>query len=229
MKFKSPVLSEASGSIAGLTASHNRYGLYFRQRVIPVNPATGLQVAVRGFFGLLSTAWQSTLTAAQRAAWDLYAQNVTVTGPLGDQQNITGANMYIRCNVPRLQAGLPRVDDGPTEFSLGSFSAVSGTIVASTQVIGVTFTEADDWVDEDDAGLLVYTGLPQAPTINFFKGPFRYAGMIEGDSTTPPTSPASINTLDYTYTAAQIAFCRYLVSRADGRLSPVQLQRTVVA
>ena len=228
MKFKSPILSEASGSVAGLTASHNRYGMYFRQRVIPVNPATGLQVSIRGIFGNLSTAWQDSLTQTQRDAWELYASNVTLTDSLGNQVNVTGANMFIRCNTPRLQVGLPQVDDGPTEFSLGAFTQVGGVLSGSGDSYTVVFDNTDDWANEDGGGLLFYFGRPQAPTINFFKGPYRYGGIVLGDAVTAPTSPAALTPLPWTYTSDQAGFIRCVASRADGRLSPTQRIRTIV-
>jgi hypothetical protein len=66
-----------------------------------------------------------------------------------------------------------------------------------------------------------YISRPQNITKNFFRGPYRYAGKIEGDSVTPPTSPATLVS-DFPYAAGQRAFLRVRVSRADGRLSNVQ-------
>jgi len=43
MKFKSPILSQASGSIAGITFSHNRGGMYVRARAVPTNPGSPQQ------------------------------------------------------------------------------------------------------------------------------------------------------------------------------------------
>ncbi|KKM06452.1 hypothetical protein LCGC14_1743870, partial [marine sediment metagenome] len=47
MLFKSGLITQGSGSIGGLTASHNRGGMYFRARTIPTNPATSFQTVVR--------------------------------------------------------------------------------------------------------------------------------------------------------------------------------------
>ena len=50
MLFKPTIVASLSGSLGGITASHNRFGAYLRERVIPVNPGTQPQVIVRNAF-----------------------------------------------------------------------------------------------------------------------------------------------------------------------------------
>jgi hypothetical protein len=158
------------------------------------------------------------LTAAQRTAWNTYAANVTVLNALGDPINISGLAMYQRCNTPILQAGGPRVDDGPLIFSLGEFTNPSFALDEAADEVDVTFTDTDLWANEDDGFMFVYASRPQNPTINFFKGPYRFAGKIDGDGVTPPTSPAAI-TLPFAVATGQRIFVRTLIARADGRIS----------
>lgn len=218
MKFKSQILQQASGSVGGLTYSHNAGGMYTRQRSIPTDPATPQQSTVRGLMAQLANLWVNTLTAAQRAAWDVYAANVPVLNVFGDPIFISGLNHYVRSNVPILQAAGPRVDDGPAIYDLGDYTNPSFGIDATADEVDVTFTEADDWVDEDDAYMIIWCSRPQNPSINFFKGPYRFAGVIAGDSVTPPTSPAAI-ALPFVAAVGQRIFVRANVARADGRLS----------
>jgi hypothetical protein len=230
MKFKSPVISEASGSIAGITYSHNRGGMYMRQRVIPTNPGSPFQQAIRAFTGQLANLWLNTLSADQRRAWDTYAEHVLIPDTLGEMRNIGGLGHYVRSNVPRLQAAEPRVDDGPTIFNLGDFTEPTWSNVSAGGGTGdLGFDNADDWANEDDAAMLILCSRGQNPSINYFKGPYRYAGEVQGDSVTPPTSPASI-TLPFAVALGQRSFCQVRVSRADGRLSlPFRTNATVVA
>jgi len=219
MKFKSQVYTEAAGSIGGITYSHNRGGMYTRCRAIPTNPATEFQQAVRGYVAQLTSLWQNTLTVGQRVAWDAYAELVPLPDKLGEPRNVGGLGMYVRCNVPRLQAGEPRVDDGPTDYTLGDYTPPNlGNATEAAQTADLTFTTTDDWANEDDAAMLVYLSRGLSPAINFFKGPYRYAHKIEGDGITPPTSPATI-TVPFAITEGQKLFARVQVTRADGRLS----------
>lgn len=219
MKFKSALLTDASGSIGGITASRNRGGLYLRARVVPVNPNTPFQQAIRGFVASLTSGWNDTLTIGQRAGWDTYANQVPLPDPLGDPRNVGGLAMYVRSNVPRLQAALPRVDDAPIVFDLGTFTNPTfGTFAAATNDFAVTFDNTDAWANEDDSAMLVLGSRPQNASINFFKGPYRFADLIAGDATTAPTSPATIVN-PFAFEAAQQIFVQIRITRADGRLS----------
>lgn len=221
MKVRFSILADASGSLGGLVASHNRGGQYLRARVVPVNPSSGPQVEMRTIFGNLSTAWQ-TLTTDQRDAWTTYAINVPVTDSMGDPLTLTGQQMYVRNNSARVQAGLARVDDGPTVFSLDSLSPVQVDATAAADLYTIGFNESDAWVTEDLAALLIYGSRELADTINFFKGPYRFQGIIDGDVATPPTTPdTSINSV-FALTAGNAIYNRALSVRADGRISPVQ-------
>lgn len=218
MKFTSPILSEARGSLAGLTFSANKGGNYIRARSIPTNPNTPAQQAVRAALSQLSVLWNDLLTKEQRDGWGTYAENVPLLDSLGQPRVVTALNMYIRSNVPRLQAALVRVDDAPIAFNLGEFSAPVFAIDTAASEVDVAFSDTDAWTGEDDSSMLVYGSVPKSPTINFFKGPYRLLGTIDGDGTTPPTSPAAL-ALSQPISVGQRGFFRVVVSRADGRLS----------
>lgn len=218
MKFKSALMTDASGSIGGMTASRNRGGLYLRSRVAPVDPNTASQNAVRNAFAQLASQWASLLTTSQREAWDEYADQVEIPNPFGDPKQVSGINMYCRSNAPRIQADLERVDDAPTVNNTGEFTSVDAVVTAVSDDVQIDFDDTDPWVGETGSSMLVYASRPQDLSINFFRGPYRFAGSIDGDATTPPTTPATI-ALPFPVTAGRKVFLRIRVSRADGRLS----------
>jgi hypothetical protein len=222
MKFKGTIIGEASGSLASMVFSHNRGGQYIRQRTIPTNPNTSFQQAIRTLVSQLTSLWQTTLTAPQRDAWDVYAEAVPLLDPLGEPRNVGGLGMYIRSNVARLQAdptNLPRVDDAPTIFNLGDFTAPSfGNLTEAGQTVDITFNAGDDWANEDDAAMIIFSSRPQNASINFFKGPYRYSSVILGDSVAPPVSPET-DAVSFPFVLGQKVFFRAVVTRADGRMS----------
>ncbi len=163
----------------------------------------------------------------------MYASNVPIADTFGDPRNIPPMAMYNRCNVPRLQADpvgtdLPIVDDGPTIFNLGDFSEPSITgISEGTQLVTLAFDTGDAWVSEAGAAMLVYLSRPQNPTINFWKGPYRFSAAILGDNITPPTSPQTI-AVPFPVVAGQKVFMQVRVTRADARLASAQRFSAVV-
>jgi hypothetical protein len=231
MKIKSALVTQASGSIGGLTASRNRGGLYLRARAMPTNPGTPQQEAVKAIVAQLSNRWVNELDTAGREAWNLYALNVPLPDTLGELRNVGGLAMYVRSNVPRLQTSLPRVDVAPTIFDTGDFSPFGAPGAdASADTFTVSFETTDDWVGEDDAGALILSSRPQNVSINYFKNPYRFAAVILGASIGPPTSPFTGPLAFPVGAAGQKVFFQVRVSRADGRLSfPQRLSAIAVA
>src|SRR5699024_3019238 len=121
-----------------------------------------------------------------------------------------------RSNIPRIQASLDIIDDAPTVYDLGHFSPISIGVstYGSPTSLSVDFDANDDWVNTDGAALLVFTSRSKNPSINFFKGPYRLAGVIEGSSTNPPTSPATI-TAAFPIHDNEKVFTRVAATQAD--------------
>lgn len=219
MKYLPLLAASASGKLGGIVFSHNRGGTYIRQRVVPTNPGTTFQTNVRNVMANLAIAWQTELTQAQRDGWEVYAQNVPVTDVIGESITLTGINMYVRSNTAVFQAGLTRVDDAPTDYTLAQAEqALAATASEATQIVSVTFDDTLAWVDLDGAAELIYIGVPQNSGIAFFKGPYRFAGVLLGSSTTPPTSPAAI-AAPFPFAETNHLWIQTRILLPDGRLS----------
>lgn len=109
-----PIIGAISGSIGGSTYSKNRYGLYVRNRSIPVNPGTKYQLSQRGAIAAISQSWQY-LSPDEQQAWRTWAQNNPVTDALGSAQVLTGHAAYVRINTRLAIAG----DDPNTDPPAG--------------------------------------------------------------------------------------------------------------
>ncbi len=228
MLFKSALLTQISGSVGGLTGSHNAAGMYFRARAIPVNPSTPQQIALRNIVTTLSTAWGDILTPAQRNAWDLYGDNVAMTNKLGDAIFISGMNHYVRSNTPLLQAVLPRIDTAPPIFNLGTFTEPTMTASEATQQTSLAFTNTDAWAGEIGGFMFLWVSRPQSPTRIFFKGPYRFGDLVIG-AVVPPGTP-HLNTAPFPFVEDQVLHARVRTARADGRLSgTVRIKTTAAA
>jgi len=209
---------QMSGSMAGNTFARNRYGNYVRSKTVPVNPNTTRQQVVRSIIADLVVEWSQTLTAAQRTAWNLYADSVEMLNKLGESIKLSGFNHFCRSNAAIVQAGLTYVAGGPTIFELPEADPTFAVAIsAGSQQVSVTFDDGADWAKEVGGGLLISVGSPQNPHVNFFAGPYRYAGKVAG-AASPPSSPATI-AVPFVCTADQRVWVRARIVRADGRLS----------
>lgn len=226
MKFTSQIVSAASGSIGGCTYSRNRYGAYIRNRSVPVNPSSVEQQAVRSALATIAQAWSSELTAAQRDAWDAYAAAVPRVDALGQSQFVLGINWYVAINVLRLQSAIARLDAAPIILTGSALSPIAVTGAdADAPEITFTFNTADEWT-ADDGALFVFTSQGTNPSRNFFKGPFRLADTVPGDTTTPPASPFT-SPAAFVSGAGQQVWARFIAMAPDGRLSAPQIKSVI--
>ena len=208
-----------SGSIGGTTFSRNKSGAYARAKSKPINPKTVLQSAVRALMAAVSVAWNTTVSVAQRSSWAVYGKNVPSTNKMGESIFLSGYNRYVQGNMAAQYAGLPAILDGPTTFTLpGEDPSMAVVVSEATQNIAVTFNALLGWANEDDAGMIIQQGLPQDPSIEFFNGPWRNAGVILGDSVAPPVTGDAV-TVSFPVVAGQKIFARARIILADGRLS----------
>lgn len=210
---------QMSGSIAGNTFARNRYGNYARARTKPVNPNTARQVAIRAAVAFLADRWAQTLTALQRTAWNLYADNVNMKNKLGETIHLSGFNHYIRSNTILKQVGETVVDDGPVIFELPAQDPTYAiTASEAAQEIEHTFDIDMDWATEDGALMFLFQGQPQNAQRNFFAGPWRWEAFVRGVAPGPNASPAT-RAVVFAVTEGQKLWTYARISRADGRLS----------
>lgn len=169
MLIRTGLGGQLSGSVGGVTASHNRYGQYLRNRTVPVNPNTDRQQAVREAFATATTSWRD-LTNAQREAWTAYANQTPVLNRLGESVTLTGQAMYVRTNAWLLAAGYALLPDAPPSPGLATLTIDRDQINvdASTATISVAGTTGT----VTEAALQI--GPPLSAGKTFFKGPYTF-------------------------------------------------------
>lgn len=141
VKYKPSLLGigELSGSGGSVTASHNRFGPYFRNRTIPVNPNTPAQSFRRNNFGETSAAWRG-LTPAQQAGWEALGAQIVRTDALGGTYTLNGFMAHAMVNINRLLFGLARVDSAPLYLAPLELTDFTLTAEETPQTLSVAFT-----------------------------------------------------------------------------------------
>lgn len=217
MKFTSSLGLTLSGSQGGVTAARNRGGQYLRRRAVPVNPNTIQQQAVRTALTSLVASWQ-TLTDGERAAWATYAENTPGVDSLGQTLVLTGQQSYIRCNTPRIAAGLAVIDAAPIVFNRGN----PATLTEFDTAGGVGAEVRTTFEPLASAGtVLTYVGRPLSAARNFYKGPYRLIGTtaVLAGGTTAATTAETNDPYGELYVTGQRRPTRVTISYDDGRLS----------
>lgn len=227
MLFTSPVYSQASGSIAGITYSHNRGGMYTRARVTPTDPSSSRQQQMRSIMGTLAPYWGDTLTQVQRDAWNLYAGNIDWLNPLGQLVFLTGQQHFNRCNTVRMQILETILEDAPTNFNLGTFTLPTIAAAHAAGNVDIAFDNTDAWANAVGGYMVTYAGRSQGPGRAFYRGPWRQGGAIVG-AAVPEDSPKTL-VVNQTWTLDSIVWVQIRVIQEDGRVSlPVILGPEIV-
>jgi hypothetical protein len=128
-----PIHGQMSGSIGDNVFSHNKGGPYVRRRAIPINPSTTRQTTVRSNLSTVARAWR-TLTAGQRAAWNVWAPGNPVINRLGQSIQLSGFGCYCRLNGSLRDAGSTAITNPPTTQAPASLATVSCTGNTSSSV-----------------------------------------------------------------------------------------------
>lgn len=202
-KAKTPLLSMgASGSVGkSMTLGKWRGVNYVRQHVVPANPNTSAQQAVRNIFRWIGEYWAYAPVEA-RTPWIAYARG----------KSLTDRNAQIKFNMPALQGETtidamifsPPVLGGPPPASLtASGGANAGQITASaipsTIPQGWTITRAQ------------FVALPQQDPGGLFIGPVAYAEDA--------TSPYSVTLTGLPPNTQCVVAVWFELQRDDGRLA----------
>lgn len=135
------IVGQISGSVGGLTYSHNKGGAYIRNRSIPTNPSSVAQLQRRADLATVSTTWQN-LTAAQRAAWTEWARQNPIVNALGDSILKSGHQSYVGLNSRILLAGGSQIDVPPVVARPDGFLTLTQDGDIGAGAVDLTFTAA---------------------------------------------------------------------------------------
>ena len=197
-KLTGPLFSlTASGTIGeALTYATWKGVQYVRTRVIPSNPQSAAQVAVRDAFESLSNLW-NTMSALGRTPWTSYAGG----------KPLTDRNAHVQWNLPRINGDANFADYLPTRPEPGTLAptamtAAGGvgqfttTITAPTPPTGWTVAAAVAVGVEDldpappvqpDQGYTEDLTAPYAPTVVVPAGTYRVWGFLRYTTPTGET------------------------------------------
>lgn len=176
---------DGRGKLGGHVLTKSRNGASVRTKVTPTNPQTSYQQANRAIFGQLSSNWTS-LTEAQRQAWNGAVKEWEKTNIFGDLKAPAGRDLYISLNRNILQASGTEIVLPPTKQGIKPNHIVSVDFDAVNENIDITLFGTPD----TNEVVLVYLTEPMSAGRYNFSGAYRFF-------TTDKTKSISIPYADY--------------------------------
>ena len=226
MKFKSEIITAASGSIGGTSYLSGKSGLMRQAKPRSTDPSSPQQRAVRASFARLAVAWKEILTDAQRQRWNNYATSSPVLGKFGDPLVLTGHQMFQRCNSIRRLAGKTIVLNGPSKPGLAELPILDIFASAGFGFFGIGFSQTQPWAAETGAALVMFASRWLAKSRNEHRAKLCFAGFKVGGGGPPPgpliLSVNPFNQPTNRTEAGQHWLVTATVMRADGRIGPVE-------
>ena len=225
MLFRGSFVTDARGSVGGITASRNRGGAYIRARIKPTQVPSDARSRARADLGSQASAWAA-LTPDQRAAWDDRATTWTTVNKLGEVIKISGFNWFCRTNASRSLAGQGQVSDPFDDIPTTELHPpTNGTLDASAQSLAADVDSADPWAGDANGRLLVFMTRGQNPGRISPSGGFTFVAAFPGNVV--PVTGIATSSLPVVVTAGRNYFVRYVALDADGRVSAEVIQRVV--
>jgi hypothetical protein len=178
------VATDIRGSVGGTVFSRNLGGAYTRARVAPVNRNTPKQTQVRANFGTNSKMWSGVLTADQRAAWTLFAQNNPLINVLGASIIVSGIAMFNKLNQRLTQIGAAPLLDAPSDLSVDPVAEINGVNYDSVGQTAQLATRPQTVVSSSD--YYIFATGPLAPGRTPPSSSYRYIAAM------PPSAAADI-------------------------------------
>ena len=128
-----------SGKVGLNVDMPGRYGQVRRNWVVPSNPQTADQLAVRQRLQTAISGFQS-LTQAQQDAWTAAARTQSTRSRLGTSGPMTGLQLYVKLNTTLAMLGQDAIDAPPGVTVLGAAAPQNLVITNAADVIAIKLT-----------------------------------------------------------------------------------------
>jgi hypothetical protein len=162
------IVGSLSGKLAGTVYSHNRWGNYIRQLVMPTQPRTVYQQNQRARIASVAERWHD-LTPSDRLQWGAFAPLIVRSDRLGQPLSYNGFTAFMLVNTERLFVGEVIKDDPPMFWQGDQPDTVLFTVAASTMSLTNVMSAGGSLVDTGTNYLIAWSCPYQAAGAMFAK------------------------------------------------------------
>lgn len=189
MKVKyGAMVAMLSGAWGNVVASKNKYGAYFRSRVVPTKVSNDNTNDVRNRFSGLSKNWAA-LALADKEAWRTWAATNPIIDRLGDSRVLQPSAAFIQLNARILQAGGSQIDVPPLVASPAPISGLAVVADASDSTVGVSWTSGALAAGQC---LAIWVAVIDSPGRSYYKNMLKLVLITAAEATTPQAAGASV-------------------------------------
>lgn len=182
-------VGQLSGSAGSVTAAHNRYGSYLRNRVKPTDPNTDAQRDVRDFFAGLSQTWRS-LSESQRTGWSDLSAQVPIVDRQGIQIILAGNAFFQKVNILRNSVGDAPIDTAPA-LDLPPTPLTLVPTIDTTPTMSIAYSAMDTGATSN---LVFRASAPRSPGKTFIRrGELRQITAIASNTASPLVALTAYN------------------------------------
>lgn len=217
------MMTDASGKLGGQVFAKNRGGSYVRTKGIPSNPQTAAQMAIRGLFASISSAWSS-LAAPQRQSFNNFVGSYATTDIFGDLRNPSGKALF-----QKLNQNLGLVGDGPLNTCVSPLEVPFANVVAAEgDVSALTLNVTTDG-DTSGSKVVIWATRPLSQGTNFVKNDLRQLTWEPGGAAATFDVYAAYTAKFGAIAAGQNIVFGVRVINTNGQASPLETVKAVIS
>lgn len=226
-KFIPGTLASAlSGSLGGKVFSHNRYGAYIRDRVIPTKIVNAYTTEIRAILTGVSQAWRA-LDADQQAAWQNWAQEHPIVDRLGQRQVLQGNAAYIMLNSRIVRCGLAGIDVPPVAQAPVPLTTITVTAAVAAPACEVAYTATPLGATEY---LWVFAAVTDSPARKYVQNLLKLVHVSAAAAASPADILAELETRFGSLAIGQTVYVQgMVVDGATGLGSVRQVDSVLIA
>ena len=185
----SAVVGDARKKIGGVVFTKGHSGSVVRRKTSPIQPRTQPATTVRSAFTQFAKDWSGALTAAQRAAWNALASQVTKSNKLGNKHTLTGLQLFQSLNRNLSTIGVAEIQTPPASLEVEAPGTVTAAYTSPSPG-PEAFTITPSVYPDSAADAAIYAAAPLSNGKTFIGAKYRFIQFNAG----PLSSAISILT-----------------------------------
>jgi photosystem II stability/assembly factor-like uncharacterized protein len=176
------IVTDGRGKLGGSVFSKNRYGLYEKSKVTPINTPSAYKSIIKNNHKTVVSAW-SNLTDAERQSWNSGTYNFPQKNTFSDTCYLSGYALFLKLNLNRLILSQSLINVCPVKYLSVNIVSINISIRNDIPFLYISFSP------NIPAGFAykLYATASLSPGINYSNRRFKLIGIIQ------PTSSSTID------------------------------------